>query len=135
MLLHHDTTIVVADGRTMKVFRNAGTETAPRLEAVDGPRLGHEGHGSGGRHHSSAANPDHARLDEDSFAASVGSWLNAEVLAGRIARLVVVAPPKTLGEVRRRYHPELEKRLAAEISHELVDATPAELLAAVVAAR
>lgn len=135
MLLHHDTTIVVADGRTMKVFRNAGTEVAPRLEARDSPRLGHDSHGSGGRHHSSAANPDHGQLEEDSFAASVGSWLNAEVLAGRITRLVVVAPPKALGEIRRTYHPELEKRLAAEIGHELVDATPAELLAAVVAAR
>jgi len=135
MLLHHDTTVVVADGRTMKVFRNAGTEVAPRLEARDSPRLGHDGHGSGGRHHSSSANPDDTQLDEDSFAAAVGTWLNAEVLAGRIARLVVVAPPRALGEIRRRYHPQLEKRLAAEISHELVDATPAELLAAIAAAR
>ncbi len=134
MLLPHDTSVVVADGRTMKVFRNAGTETAPRLEAKDGPKLGHGSHGSGGRHHSSAANPDHGQLHEDDFAASVAAWLNAEVLAGRIADLVVVAPPRTLGEIRHHYHPELRKRLVAELSRELVEATPAVIQAAVLAA-
>ncbi|MCW5715022.1 MAG: host attachment protein [Bauldia sp.] len=135
MLLHHDTLVVVADGRAMKIFRNAGSDIAPRLEARDSPKLGHDGHGSGGRHHSSAANPDAAQLDEDSFAATVAGWLNAEALAGRIVSLVVVAPPRALGEIRRHYHPELEKRLVAEVARELVEASAVEVQAAVLAAR
>jgi protein required for attachment to host cells len=134
MLLEHDTRIAVADGREMKVLRNAGTAIAPRLVAVASPKLVAEGHGSGGHHHSSAANPDVRQLEEDAYAAAAAGWLNAEILAGRIARLVVIAPPRTLGELRRHYHPELARRLVGEVGRELVDATPEEILAAIVAA-
>lgn len=133
MLLQHDTSVVVADGRAMRAYRNAGTESAPRLETVAVPKLAPEGHGSGGRHHSSAANPDASLLEEDSYAAAVAAWLNAEVLAGRITSLVVVAPPRALGEIRRHYHPQLEKRLVAEVARELVEATAAEVQAAILA--
>ncbi|MCC6737045.1 MAG: host attachment protein [Bauldia sp.] len=134
MLLQHDTIIAVADGRAIRVFRNAGTTTAPRLEEKPEPKLTADGHGSGGRHHSSSANPDAHQLDEDAYAASVAAWLNAEIVAGRIASLVIVAPPRTLGELRRHYHPELGRRLLAEVGRELTEATAPQILAAIGAA-
>lgn len=115
MLLAHGATVAVADGEKLIVFRNHGSDTAPKLEAVPHPTPGNDNIPSGGRHHSSAANPDDATLVEDGFAAATAHWLNAEVLSGNISSLVVIAAPKTLGELRKHYH----KALAAVLAHEL----------------
>lgn len=127
MLLPHNTTVAVADGRAIRIFRNAGTEIAPRLEMQPAPALHPHGHASGGHHHSSAANPDAKTLDEDAFAGAVVHWLNAEVLAGRIQRLAVVAPPRSLGEMRPLYHAELKKRLVTEIGREMSGASTSDI--------
>lgn len=134
MLLPHNTTIAVADGRGIKLFRNHGTEAAPRLEAEPTPQFEDVGNDSGGRHHSSTANPDARQLVEDSFAASAMRWLNGEVLGGRIEHLAIIAPPKALGEMRRHYHPELRKRLIGEFPKELTETAPAALKVAIAAA-
>lgn len=135
MFLPHNSTVSVSDGRSIKVFRNAGTDINPRLEPEADPQLVAAGHGSGGRHHSSTANPDAHQLDEDSYAASVAHWLNSEVLAGRIEHLVVVAPPRTLGEMRLHFHEELRKRLLTEIAREMSQSSATELLHAITEAR
>lgn len=127
MLLPHNTTVAVADGQTFRIFRNAGTDVAPRLEAQSAPVLHVGGQASGGRHHSSAANPDGRTLVEDAFAGAVVHWLNDEVLAGRIEHLAVVAPPRSLGEMRPLYHAELRKRLVAEVAHEMTGASAADI--------
>ncbi len=33
--------------------------------------------------------------------------------------MIIVAPPRTLGELRKHYHKEVEKRLAGEIAKDL----------------
>ena len=48
----------------------------------------------------------------------------AEMLKQRALRnafdsLIVVAPPRTLGELRKHYHKEVQKRLAGEIAKDL----------------
>ena len=35
-------------------------------------------------------------------------WLNAKAIAGDISDILVIADPKTLGEMRRHYHGELK---------------------------
>ena len=40
-------------------------------------------------------------------------------LAGDYDSLIVVAPARTLGEMRRHYHSEVQKRLVREISKDL----------------
>ena len=42
-------------------------------------------------------------------------WLNDKAIAGEIDEVLVIADPKTLGEMRRHYHKELEQRLAGEL--------------------
>lgn len=127
MLLPHNATVAVADGRAIRIFRNAGTDIAPRLELLAAPAIHVQGHASGGRHHSSAANPDGRTLDEDAFAGAVVHWLNAEVLGGRIDRLAIVAPARSLGEMRPLYHAELKKRLLTEIGREMSGASPSDI--------
>lgn len=120
MMLPHNATVAVIDGENFSLFHNGGDEGALALKAVESPSLDGGNAGSGGRHRSSAANPDDSRQAEDGFAAAAAAWLNRQVLDGRIESLMVIAAPKTLGELRRHYHKELEAVLEGELSKDLV---------------
>jgi protein required for attachment to host cells len=43
-------------------------------------------------------------------------------LEDRFRSLVIVAPPRTLGELRRSYHDELAKRVIGEVPKNLTNA-------------
>ncbi len=90
--------------------------------------------GSGGRHHSSAANPADSQQDEDGFAAGVAELLNKRVLDGKIDHLVVVAAPRTLGELRKHYHKSLSGILVGEIAKDLTGHAVADVEKAIAAA-
>ena len=45
--------------------------------------------------------------------------LRKRALRNEFESLIIVAPPKTLGELRKHYHKEVEKRLAGEIAKDL----------------
>jgi len=130
MLLAHGTIVAVADGEKLTLYRNGGSDTAPHLTAIGTPGLGDDDTiPSGGRHHSSAANPDDAQLVEDGHAAGVASLLNKMALDGEIDALVVVAPPKTLGELRKHWHKVTASKIAGEVGKEMTGATIAEIAA------
>jgi protein required for attachment to host cells len=112
-------TIAVADGEKLNLFRNEGDEAAPQLKALAEAAVSTENAGSGGRHQSSAANPSDSQQEEDNFAAGTAALLNKRVLDGEISALVVVAAPRTLGELRKHYHEALEAVLAGEIAKDL----------------
>ncbi len=75
--------------------------------------------GSGGRHQSSAANPSDSQHDEDSFAAGTAEVLNRRVLDGTIDNLIIVAAPRTMGELRKQWHKSLTVALVGEIAKDL----------------
>lgn len=135
MLIPHGATVVVADGTKLTLFRNSGQETQPKLTPLPAPKL--EGHSkdSGKRHRSSAANPDDELVHEDSFIAALAGWLNHQATEGEISHLVVIAPPRALGELRRHYHPQLSSKLVAEIHKDLIDRPLTEIEAALVHAK
>jgi len=135
MLLPHNAIVAVADGEKLSLFRNGGSESELKLEAVDSPKLHATGPGSGGRHHSSSANPDNSRLAEDAYAAAVAGWLNQEVGGEHIQSLFVIAAPKTLGELRLHYSRALKLKLAGELSKDLSGHAATEITAAVMKAR
>ena len=62
---------------------------------------------------------DYHRLEEEKFAAEVAQLLNRKALSNAFEELVVVAPARTLGELRKHYHKEVDARLAAEIGKDL----------------
>lgn len=130
MLLPHGTLVALVDGRHFELHRNAGTEAEPDLVPLPSPALDAHHKGAGTGHHASAANPDGHIHDEDAHVAAVAGWLNREARAGRIASLVVIAPPRALGEMRRHYSGQLDAVLLKELPKDLVGQKGSALLAA-----
>ncbi|MGZ8312818.1 MAG: host attachment family protein [Allosphingosinicella sp.] len=145
MQLPHNSYVLVADGRKMLFFRNEGDAEFPNLE-VERKRVDHnppareQGSDRAGRAFTSAGSPrtgsavsagannrsayeetDFHQLEEDRFAAQAAEMLNSRALRNEYESLVVVAPPRTLGELRKHYHKEVEKRLVGEIPKDLTN--------------
>ena len=128
------TIVAVADGEVLNLFRNGGDDAAPQLEAIPDPNISMENKGSGGRHQSSAGNPDDSQQEEDSFAAGIAKMLNKRVLDGKIDNLVIVAAPRTLGELRKHYHKALSAVLLKEIAKDLTGHSVSDVEKALAAA-
>lgn len=119
MQIPSQTVIAVADGEKLSLFQNDGDAANVKLmampdEAVDGSTIA-----SGGRHPSSSANPDDSQQNEDGFGAGVAAILNKHVLDGKIKNLVIIAAPRTLGELRKSYHNSLSEVLIGELDKDL----------------
>ena len=126
--------IAVADGEKLNLYRNSGDENAPELVALPDADVSTDNAGSGGRHPSSSANPSDSQQDEDGFAAGIADVLNKRALAGKIDEIIIVAAPRTLGELRKHYHKTLEAKLTGEISKDLTGHSIAEIEKAIAAA-
>jgi protein required for attachment to host cells len=120
MMLPRNATVAVADGETLRLYRNHGDEARLSLTALPDPALEGGAAGSGARHRSSAANPDDNQVAEDDYAAASADWLNRRVLEGSIEALMVIAAPRTLGELRKHYHKQLQAVLVGEISKDMI---------------
>ena len=132
MQLAHGTIVAVADGEKFTLYRNGGTDGAPHLTAIGSPGVGDDDPiASGGRHHSSSANPDDTQLVEDGHATGVAGVLNKMALENDFAALVVVAAPKTIGELRKHWHKVTAGKIAAEIGKEMTGASVADIAAMV----
>ena len=125
MLLPHGTLIALVDARKFELLRNNGTEAEPELVAIDTPKLDSHNH-SGGSHHDGST----AVLSEDAHAIAAVEWLNHEVLAHRVTHVVVIATPRTLGELRKHYHKSLSHALIGELAKDLTGHKGPEVLAA-----
>ncbi|MEJ0023964.1 MAG: host attachment protein [Alphaproteobacteria bacterium] len=128
MLLPHGTVIALVDGKKLELYRNIGDATAPDLLPVEPPGLDEQNRNAGARHVSSAANPPGHQIEEDSHAAAAADWLGHQVSERQIAHLVIIAAPRTLGEMRRRYHKSLEAALIAEVHKDLNGSSAAEIV-------
>ena len=131
MRVPHNSYVLVADGKKMLFFRNQGDEVFPQLE-VDrkqeqlNPPTREQKTDESGRAFSSAGTARHAysetdfhQLEEDRFAVEAAEMLKERALRNEFEKLIVVAPPRTLGELRKHYHKEVEKRLAGEVAKDL----------------
>jgi protein required for attachment to host cells len=131
MLVDHDAMVLVADGRKMLFFRNKGDSFALNLEAEtvkvqDNPSNRDQGSDAPGRsvnsvssHRSSMEQTNFHDLEESRFAAEAVALLNRRALAQDYEKLIVIAPPTALGEMRKHYHKEVQSRLVGEIAKDL----------------
>ena len=132
MQVPHRSFVVVADGKKMLFFRNEGDSEYPKLEVerkleqvnpADHDQktdtAGRAASGSSGAGYSSYEEVDFHQLEEDRFAADTAEMLRKRALRNDFESLIIVAPPKTLGELRKHYHKEVEKRLVGEIAKDL----------------
>lgn len=144
MDIPHNAHVIVVDGRKLLLFRNEGSPASPKLSLVT-----HREHESAATHHQGTDKPgathqsvgsarsgyeqtDFHQQDEDRFAADAAVMLKREVLAGRIAALIVVAAPRTLGALRKHYHAAVEKCLRGEIAKDIAG-RPSDEIAALIA--
>jgi protein required for attachment to host cells len=127
MLLPHGTIVALVDGKNFELYRNAGNEAEPALEAVTAPKLDSSNHSATG-HHSSPGNHDGHMVAEDAHAGAAVAWLNSQVLGHKIEHLVVIAAPRTLGEMRRHYHKQTEHAVLKELAKDLTGRQPTEVL-------
>jgi len=66
---------------------------------------------------------DFHQLEEDRFAAETAEMLKKRALRNEFETLIIVAPPRTLGELRKHYHKEVSERLLREIDKDLTGHT------------
>lgn len=123
--------VLVADGSRLLLLRNEGDAEHPNLqleqkEEQDNPANQDQKSDRPGRSFSSVGarrsamqETDFHQLEENRFAADAALLLKTRALAGDFESLIIVAPPKTLGELRKHYHVEVEKRLVGELDKEL----------------
>lgn len=130
MLIPHGAIVAVADGETVRLFRNSGNEGSPSLAGLSEPNVEGDSRDAGKRHRSSAANPDEKQTDEDTFAAATADLLNRKALGTPGVGFIVIAAPKTLGELRLHYHKEFQSRLLGEIAKEMTGSSVEEIQAA-----
>jgi protein required for attachment to host cells len=132
MRIPHDSYVLVADGAKMLFFRNEGDADHPNLTVIAaeqqadrydrdiktdqaGQKPGSPG-SSGG---STAGEADFHVQAEQRFAVEAADRINRAALANEFEKLIIVAPPKTLGELRKHYHKQVEGKIEAEIAKDL----------------
>jgi protein required for attachment to host cells len=139
MQVPHNAFVVVADGRKMLFLRNEGDAAYPNLKVekkrVDQNPSHHDqatdlAGGAMGTRTSGAQwgggnmqEVDFHQLEEDRFAAETAALLKTRALANDFESLIIVAPPRTLGELRKHYHKEVSDRLTGELAKDLTDHT------------
>lgn len=137
MRMPHKSFVVVADGRKMLFFRNEGDAEHPNLvvervreqdnpkdseQATDLAGTAQSSRSYGGAFASGGSNveqTDFHQLEEDRFAAETAELLKKRALANDFETLIIVAPPRTLGELRKHYHKEVSGRIAGELDKDL----------------
>ena len=133
MRIPHDSYVLVADGAKMLFFRNEGdadnlnlTVLAAQQQAdlydreikTDFAGQKPAGMGAGG---STAGEADFHKQAEDRFAAEAAQRINRAALANEFERLIIVAPPKTLGHIRKKLHKEAERRIVLTVNKTMTD--------------
>lgn len=131
----NDTLVVVADGRKFLFFRNQGDAEYPQLELEqkheqENPpnreqKAGDAGRSfsSGGVRRSKMQETDFHQLEEDRFVADLADLLYKRAHANEFEKLIIVAPPQSLGELRKNYHQVVSERLIGEIDKDLTGHT------------
>jgi len=128
----HNAFIFVGDGRKALFLRNEGDEfylnlktervfedvnPATHMQGSERPGRVSKAFSSGQR---SAVEPvDWHHIEEHRFAGAVATAMEKVMRERQAPALVVVAPPKTLGELRGAFHADVRSRIIAEINKDL----------------
>ena len=133
MRIPHDMLVLVTDGRKMLLFRNAGGAETLALEALEkavdenppdreqkSDRPGRTAMMGAASRRSAYAESDFHDREEKAFARRAVEALEGQLERGAFERVLIVADPRTLGEMRGHYGKALLERLAGEVAKDLV---------------
>ena len=122
MKVPHKALVALANGERFKLMRNVGQPFAPKLEEVEEYDLELTNFSAGVRHQDPAGQRNGSTdIDELAHGAAIAEWLNTQTLRGGIDQVVIAADPKTLGQIRRHCHKELESRIVGEVAKDLTN--------------
>ena len=106
----HNAMVFVGDGRKALFLRNHGDAKFPNLRTE---KVFEE------ENPSTHEPTDWHDIEEHRFARKVAAAMEQMVRAGGAKGLIVVAPPKTLAELRNAFHPDVKACIVAEINKDL----------------
>ena len=131
--IDHGAWVMVGDGEKALFFRNEGDGVYPNLEVVDvwaqeNPKTAEQGtdrpgraHSSVGMHRSAMQETNWHKLEKHRFAKEIAEALYTAAHRGRYSKLVIAAPPMTMGDIRKALHKEVSDKVVAEISKDLTN--------------
>ncbi|GAB1716796.1 MAG: hypothetical protein NTAFB05_18380 [Nitrobacter sp.] len=127
-----DALVFVGDGRKALFLRNAGDALSLDLKTEKvfedtNPMTREQGSDRPGRviepsfpgRKSAVEQTDWHDIEEHRFARTVAEAMEQMVRTSKAKAVVVVAPPKTLADLRSAFHPEVKARIVAEINKDL----------------
>jgi protein required for attachment to host cells len=132
LLIKHGEWVVVCDGAKALVLENTGDGKFPNLKTVqvleqkdlpthllgtDKPGRSHSSTGNG---RSAVEQTDWHDQSEQVFLTHLAQRLDADVAAGKVKSLILVAPPRALGMIRHAYSHALRGAIRSEIDKDLV---------------
>ncbi|MES2497086.1 MAG: host attachment family protein [Pseudomonadota bacterium] len=133
MRIPHDALVLVADGRKSLFLRNEGdgeymnlvVEDQHAQAGLEDREMKTDAPGRamsqvGGRQ-STMEEPDYHQIEEDRFAKDTAALLSKRAQRNAFDQLIVVAPPRTLGELRHHYDKTVEAKIVAEVDKDLVN--------------
>lgn len=135
------TCIVVADHQHARFFRNDGPNKG--IQSIDGlsfdthlsrtSELMTDGTGRGvsshdGRRHGMQARSDAHQQQGRAFIGEVASTITKQMDGSDYERLILIAPPRALGELRELLPPRVQAQVVGELAHDLTKATPEQIL-------
>ena len=131
--------VVVGDGEKALFLRNKGDPQEIRLEVEsifghENPATHEQGTDKPGRVAASAGTArsameetDWHQLGEERFTADIADIVYRLAHANKFEALVVVAPPKVLGNLRKAFHKEVVDRITGELSKDLTSHPVSEI--------
>ncbi|MCO4316598.1 host attachment family protein [Phyllobacterium sp. 21LDTY02-6] len=131
--LNRKTWIIVADGEKALFLRNGKDVKNVHLETIhqmtqSNPATREQGTDKPGRfadgpsaHRSATEETDWHEISKRRFARDIAEALYAYAHKGEFERLIIVAPPLVLGEMRQEFHKEVTDRIVSEIPKTLTN--------------
>jgi protein required for attachment to host cells len=130
--IEHGEWVIVCDGAKALVLENTGNRLTPKLitrevyEQPD-PKTHEIGSDKPGRAVSSMGNgrsaveqTDFHEQEEQRFLARLAARLDKAILGGETGSLIVVAPPRAIGLLRREFSKHVREALRAEVEKDYV---------------
>ena len=136
----HDAIVFVGDGQKALFLRNKGDEKFPNLivERVfidENPLTHDQGTDRPGRafkraatnQRSGVAGTDWHDIEKHRFARQVAASMEELVRVKKVNAIVIVAPPRTLADLRQAFHADVTRKIVAEIGKDLTKHPTADI--------
>jgi len=122
--------IIAADSDGARVFRKNDGHLELLGECVPNKRMSFAGFGENTVHHGYRPDNDPKDCEKAAFAHKLAAWLDVAAHDDAFDRLVVAAPPRMLGELRKAMSKQVSARVVAEVSKDLAKCSETALRAA-----